>query len=180
VACAKKAESSDSDSSDESINVMELGQRIPHKKQYAQRTIRFDARGNQVDIEDSDSDDDCKMPPKISHKRPKKVADPMDTESSEETDEDEDFKASKEEKAFLKSIDRKENSGTDSDWLVTVEQNGSETKYINGNNIICDNIECFASTAEILRPKKRIKVEDLSTVNIGYIKDNTQTDSMKT
>jgi hypothetical protein len=39
----------------------------------------------------------------------------MDTESSAETDEDEDFKASKEEKAFLKSIDKKENSGTDSD-----------------------------------------------------------------
>jgi hypothetical protein len=44
----------------------------------------------------------------------KKVADPMDTESSEETDEDEDFKAIKEEKAFLKSIDKKD-SGTDSD-----------------------------------------------------------------
>jgi hypothetical protein len=52
-----------------------------------------------------------------------------------------------------------------------VEQNGTETKYINGNNILCENIECFASTAEILRPKKRIKVEDLSTVTIGYIKD---------
>jgi hypothetical protein len=54
---------------------------------------------------------------------------------------------------------------------VTVERNGSETKYINGNDIICDNIECFASRAEILRPKKRIKVEDLSTVTISYIKD---------
>jgi hypothetical protein len=52
-----------------------------------------------------------------------------------------------------------------------VEQNGSETKYINGNTILCDNIGCFASTAERLRPKKRIKVEDLSTVTIGYIKD---------
>jgi hypothetical protein len=112
VACAKKAESSNSDSSDESINVMEPGQRIPCKKRYAQRTIRFDARGNQVDIEDSDSDDDHKMPAKISCKKTKKVADPMDTES---VDEDEDFKASKEEKAFLKSIDKKENSGTDSD-----------------------------------------------------------------
>jgi hypothetical protein len=39
----------------------------------------------------------------------------MDTESSEETDEDEDNKASKEEKSFLKSIDKKENSDTDSD-----------------------------------------------------------------
>jgi hypothetical protein len=55
------------------------------------------------------------MPAKISRKKPKKVADPMDIESSEETDEDEDFKASTEEKAFLKSIDKKENSGTDSD-----------------------------------------------------------------
>jgi hypothetical protein len=51
-----------------------------------------------------------------------------------------------------------------------VEKNGSETKYINGNDIICDKNECFASTAEILRPKKSIKVEDLSTVTIGYIK----------
>jgi hypothetical protein len=105
----------DSDSSDESINVMEPGQRISCKKRYARRTIQFDTRGNQVDIKDSDSDDDRKMPAKISRKKPKKVADPMDTESSEETDEDEDFKASKEEKAFLKSIDKKENSGTDSD-----------------------------------------------------------------
>jgi hypothetical protein len=39
----------------------------------------------------------------------------MDTESSEETDEDEDFKERKEEKALLKSFDKKENSGTDSD-----------------------------------------------------------------
>jgi hypothetical protein len=52
-----------------------------------------------------------------------------------------------------------------------VEQNGSETKYINRNNIICDNIECFASMAEILHPKKRIKVEELSTVTIGFIKE---------
>jgi hypothetical protein len=116
VARAKKAESSDSDSSDESINIMEPGQRIPCKKRYAQRTIQFDARGNEeVDIEDSDSDDDRKMPAKISCKKPKKVADLMDTESSEETDEDKDYKASKEEKAFLKSIDKKENGGTDSD-----------------------------------------------------------------
>jgi hypothetical protein len=55
------------------------------------------------------------MPAKISRKKTKKVADPMDTESTEETDEDEDYKASKEEKAFLKSIDKKQSSGTDSD-----------------------------------------------------------------
>jgi hypothetical protein len=98
--------------SNESINVMEPGQRIPCKKRYAQRTIRFDARGNQVDIKDSDSDDDHKMPAKNSCKKPKKVANPMNTESSEETDDNEDFKARKEEKAFLKSIDKKENSDT--------------------------------------------------------------------
>jgi hypothetical protein len=40
-----------------------------------------------------------------------------------------------------------------------VEQNDSETNSINGNKIICDNIECFASTAELLRPKKRAKIE---------------------
>jgi hypothetical protein len=115
VARAKKSQSSESDSSDESIHVMEPGQRIPRKKRYARRTIRFDARGNQVGFEDSDSDDDRKMPVKIIRKKPKKVADPMDKESSEETDEDEDFKASEEEQAFLKSIDKRENSGTNSD-----------------------------------------------------------------
>jgi hypothetical protein len=52
-----------------------------------------------------------------------------------------------------------------------VEQNGSETKNINGNKIICDTIECFASMAELLCPKKKTKLEDLSTVTIGYIKD---------
>jgi hypothetical protein len=62
VAHAKKAESSGSDSSNESINVMEPGQRIPRQKRFAQRTIQFDSKGNQVDIKDSDSDDDCKMP----------------------------------------------------------------------------------------------------------------------
>jgi hypothetical protein len=115
VAHSKKAESSNSDSSDQSIHVMEPGQRIPCKKRFVQQTIQFDYKGNQVNIEDSESDNDCKMPAKISRKKPKKVAEPMDTESSEETDEDEDYKASKEEEAFLKSIDKKENSETDSD-----------------------------------------------------------------
>jgi hypothetical protein len=55
------------------VNAMEPGQRIPCKKRYAQGTIQFDARGNQADIEDADSDDECKMPAKISRKQPKKV-----------------------------------------------------------------------------------------------------------
>ena len=50
-----------------------------------------------------------------------------------------------------------------------MEQNDNN---IHGNNIICENIECFASTAELLRPKKRTKVEELSTITLGYIKDN--------
>jgi hypothetical protein len=61
-----------------------------------------------------------------------------------------------------------------------VEQNGSETKNINGNKIICYNIECFASTAELLRPKKKTKLEDLSTVTIGYMKTNILTNLKKT
>jgi hypothetical protein len=52
-----------------------------------------------------------------------------------------------------------------------VEQNDSATLNVNGKEINCDTIECFASTAESLHPKKRAKVEDLSTITIGYIKD---------
>jgi hypothetical protein len=139
MAHAKKAESRNSDSSDGSMHIMEPGQRIPCKKRFVQHTIQIGVNGKKVNIEDSDSDDDRKIPAQISRKEPKKVADPMDTDSSAETDEDEDSKASKEEKAFLKSINKKENIDTDSDLLVTVEQNSSETKHVNGNDIICDN-----------------------------------------
>jgi len=52
-----------------------------------------------------------------------------------------------------------------------VEQDHSITKKIRGNKIICNTMECFASTADLLCPKKRAKVEDLSTITIGYIKD---------
>ena len=33
-----------------------------------------------------------------------------------------------------------------------------------------DTIECFVATADIRRPKKRAKVEDLSTITLGYVK----------
>ena len=33
--------------------------------------------------------------------------------------------------------------------------------------------ECLASTAEILRPKKKQKVDDLSTITLGYIKNKS-------
>jgi hypothetical protein len=52
-----------------------------------------------------------------------------------------------------------------------VEQNDSATLNVNGNEINCDTIECFASRAKLLCPKKRAKVEDVSTITIGYIKD---------
>ena len=52
-----------------------------------------------------------------------------------------------------------------------MEQDDIVTKHINGNNIICENIECFASTADLLRPKKKTKIEDLSTITIGYIRN---------
>jgi hypothetical protein len=62
----------------------------------------LNCKGKVVGIEDSDSEDDCKMPAKISRKKPKKVAEPMNTDS--ESSEDEDKKAHNEEKAFLMSI----------------------------------------------------------------------------
>jgi hypothetical protein len=35
-------------------------------------------------------------------------------------------------------------------------------QHADGNEINCDTFECFASTAKLLCPKKRAKVEDLS------------------
>ena len=36
-------------------------------------------------------------------------------------------------------------------------------------NYLLDRQECLASTAEIVRPKKKTSQEDLSTVTLGYI-----------
>ena len=33
--------------------------------------------------------------------------------------------------------------------------------------------ECLTSTAELLRPKKKQKVEELSTITLGYIKNKS-------
>jgi hypothetical protein len=100
VARAKKVADTDSDSSDESMHNMES--RIPRKKKVSIKNVRFDSKGKVVDIEDSDSEDDRKMPAKISCKKPKKVADPIDSDS--DSSDDEELKVHKEEKAFLKSI----------------------------------------------------------------------------
>jgi hypothetical protein len=40
----------------------------------------------------------------------------------------------------------------------------------NGNEPTQETIECLASTAESLCPKKRTKVEELSTMTIAYVK----------
>ena len=52
-----------------------------------------------------------------------------------------------------------------------MEQSDSETNNFVGNEIMCNTIKCFGSTAELMRPKKRVKAENLSTITIGYIKD---------
>ena len=59
-------------------------------------------------------------------------------------------------------------------------QSESENKKIkNKTIIICNTFECLASTAELLRPKKKAKIEDLSTITIGYIKDKGSNKSME-
>ena len=52
-----------------------------------------------------------------------------------------------------------------------MEQNDIVKDNISGNKVNSKNIECFASTAELLRPKKKAKVEELSTITLGYIYD---------
>ena len=102
-AVAKKPD--DDDSSDESVHYME--KRIPRKKTRANRTIRMNSRGQVVDMDISDSEEDRKMPAKSNKKKaPKLVIEQLDSESS--SDEEMDNKPTKEERAFLKSIDKKE------------------------------------------------------------------------
>jgi hypothetical protein len=114
-AAAKKS-SNDDTSLDESMHNMEA--RIPWKKQYskkyASRTIWFNSNGKVV-AEESDLDN-RKMPAKLSKKKAtKKInkkpvsADPLDT-SSDESDKKKKNCATKEEKAFLKSIEKQEKS----------------------------------------------------------------------
>jgi transposase InsO family protein len=54
-----------------------------------------------------------------------------------------------------------------------MEQSYSKQHSINGNNVNVKSVECFASTADLLRPKKRTKTEDLSTITLGYIQDKS-------
>jgi hypothetical protein len=114
---AAKRSSDDDTLLDESMHNIEA--RIPWKKQYskkyASRTIRFSSHGKVV-AEESDSDNDRKMPAKMSKKKATKKsnkrpvsADPMNT-SLNESDKKKTNSATKEEKAFLKSIEKQEKS----------------------------------------------------------------------
>jgi hypothetical protein len=97
---AAKKSSDDDTSSDESMNNMES--RIPRKKIKSVKNVRLNSKGKVVDIEDSDSEDDRKMPAQIKRKKPKTVVEYMDYDS--ESSKTEEGKLPKEEKAFLKSI----------------------------------------------------------------------------
>jgi hypothetical protein len=117
AAAAKKAEDTDSDTSNESMHNLEA--RIPLKKKFAAkytdtRNVRYNSKGEIVAIEgDSDSEEDRKMPAKISKKRAHK-SEHMDDTSSDESDGDN--KATAEEKAFLKAIGKKEQKDSAKDY----------------------------------------------------------------
>jgi len=61
-----------------------------------------------------------------------------------------------------------------------VEQDDIVNNNLNGNKVNDKNIKCFASTAELLRPKKKSKVEELSTITLGYIYDKHPNKTEKT
>jgi hypothetical protein len=174
VACAKKAESSDSDSSDESINVMEPGQRIPHKKDMhsvlSALTLRVIKSTSKILIQMIITK--CLLKSAIKNlkrllipwtQNPLRRLMKMRTTKQAKRKKPSSSLLTKRRTVKLTLIDLKP-------WNKTVVKLNifmAMLLYVT----ICDNIKCFASTAEILRPKKRIKVEDLSTVTIGYIKD---------
>jgi hypothetical protein len=57
-----------------------------------------------------------------------------------------------------------------------VEQdNRINVSKFNGNKPTRETIECLASMAELLCPKKRTKVEKFLTVTIAYMKKKDQT-----
>jgi hypothetical protein len=51
------------------------------------------------------------------------------------------------------------------------QDNSIKFRKFNGNKPTPETIECLASMAEILHPKKRTKVEELSTITIAYMKN---------
>jgi hypothetical protein len=117
---AKKPEPEDMDtSSDESMHHME--ERIPRKKLYKSKNVRINHKGKVVVIEssDSESEDDRKMPAKLEKKKSRKVVvDPFassDMSDEEETSTNKPNKPSKEERAFLKAVSKKDSDSEDSE-----------------------------------------------------------------
>jgi hypothetical protein len=84
VAHAKKVAESDSELSESMHN---LESRIPCKKKVSIKNVHLNTKGEVVDIKDSDSEDDRKIPAKISSKNPKKVADSIDSDSESSKEE---------------------------------------------------------------------------------------------
>jgi hypothetical protein len=75
VARAKKVADTDSDTSEESMHNLES--RIPCKKSKSIKYVRLNSKGKGVDIENSDLEDDRKMPAKISRKNPRRSLIPL-------------------------------------------------------------------------------------------------------
>jgi hypothetical protein len=70
VAGAKKVVASDSNLLDESMHNLES--RIPCEKKVSIKNVCLNSKGKVVDIKNSNLEDDCKMPKKISHKNPRR------------------------------------------------------------------------------------------------------------
>jgi hypothetical protein len=51
------------------------------------------------------------------------------------------------------------------------QDNRIKFSKFNGNKPTPETVECLASAAELLRPKKRTKVEELLTITLAYMKN---------
>ena len=62
---------------------------------------------------------------------------------------------------------------SDNNWHVPM---GHSLKSSNQVNLYSDdlNLECYVSMADILRPKKKAKVQYLSTITLGYLHSKPQ------
>jgi hypothetical protein len=102
-------------SSDESMHHME--ERIPRKKFYKNKTVRFNNKGNVVAIDssDSESEEDRKLPAKITKKKARKVTIDHFASSDMSDEEETPNKPSKEERAFLKAVSKKDSDSEDSE-----------------------------------------------------------------
>jgi hypothetical protein len=62
-------------------------------------------------------------------------------------------------------------TGADIRRTPVEQDNRINVSKLNGDKPTQETIQCLASTAELLRPKKRTKVEELLTVTIAYMKN---------